>query len=122
MHAPQHDDKPSPVALSLELRVPALEPWGSEGEDERGARVVEVGEVRAVGFVEVVVDFQQGGVGGEDVGREDRVDGGRGALERVGGLAGAEVGQRMIQDPNVPDQGQVFEVQEREQERHVAPG
>ena len=85
--------------------------------------MVEVGEVRAVGLVQVVVDLEERRVRGQDVRGEDRVDRRRGAGQSMARLAGAEVRDRVVEDAQVPDQGQVFEVQDREEEEEeVAEG
>ena len=124
MHAAEHDDEAAAVALRLELRVARLEAGRHEGEDERGPRVVEVGEVGAVGLVQVVVDLEERRVRGQDVRREDRVDRRRGAGQgALGRFVGAHVRDRVIEEAEVPDQRQVFEVQDREEEEEeVAEG
>lgn len=62
----------------------------AQRDQQLEAADVEVGEVGAVGFVEVVVAFEEGGAGGGDEGAEE------GGGAEVGGEAdagGAEVGE-----------------------------
>ena len=74
MHTPEYDDEASPVTLGLELRATAFEARREEGEDESSPRGVKVGEVGAVGFVEVIVCLEQGSVGREVVCAKDWVN------------------------------------------------
>lgn len=61
------------MTLVLKLDVELPEPWGEEAGDKFGARNIDVGEVGTVGFVEVVICFEEGGVSADLDGRKKGV-------------------------------------------------
>lgn len=79
---------------------------------------VKVGEVGRVGFVEVVVAFEEAGAGGGDEGLEE------GGWAWVGGEAeagGREVGEEAFDEADVPDERQTFKIQKGEYKSEKFP-
>lgn len=74
--AAEHDFDHAP-SVGAFLGVHEADAARAQGRDQVAAPDVEVGEVGAVGFVQVVVAFEEGGAGGADDGGEEmRVAGG----------------------------------------------
>lgn len=119
------------MPLPLELSIQSPKPGAEEAGDEFGARYVHVGEIGGVGFVEVVVYFEKGGVGGHLSGREEGMGKDfamrrRNVIRNVGVVDkygfqrcwfSRYVGEELVKEADVPGEGERFEIRDQVDEK-----